>query len=272
MTMTTTAKNERAASNDIVLRATRPNAGIEAVYRKRVNALIEDMNKSLIYWLASAYRQNPPEMASDDSPATDMREAMRRMAKQWQTKFDAGADRLSKWFAQKNKDYSDAALKTILKDAGITVQFSMTAPMNDVFQAVISEQVGLIKSIASQHLTQVETLVMQSVQRGRDLGWLTDKLTKQYGITKRRAALIARDQNNKATAVLNNVRQRELGITEGIWRHSAAGKQPRPSHVHADGQKFDLSKGMYLDGKWVLPGEEINCRCTVQPIIKGFNA
>jgi SPP1 gp7 family putative phage head morphogenesis protein len=112
---------------------------------------------------------------------------------------------------------------------------------------------------------------MRSVARGRDLSYLTDELQKRYGITRRRAALIARDQNNKATSVMQAARQQSLGITQGIWKHSHAGKEPRPSHVKADGKVFELSKGMYLDGKWVMPGEEINCRCTWSPVIPGLS-
>ncbi|MCH5894342.1 phage head morphogenesis protein, partial [Salmonella enterica] len=85
--------------------------------------------------------------------------------------------------------------------------------MNTALQASITENVNLIRSIPQQHLTQVETLVMQSVSRGRDLKTLTDELEKRYGITRRRAALIARDQNNKATSVMQSARQRSVGIT-----------------------------------------------------------
>ncbi|ELV4297825.1 phage head morphogenesis protein, partial [Salmonella enterica] len=92
----------------------------------------------------------------------------------------------------------------------------------------------------------------------------------RYGITRRRAALIARDQNNKATSVMQSARQRSVGITEGIWRHSRAGKTWRPSHVKANGKRFDLRKGMFLDGKWVLPGEEINCKCGWEAVISGL--
>ena len=53
--------------------------------------------------------------------------------------------------------------------------------------------------------------------------------------------------------------------------HSHAGKEPRLSHVAANGKRFDVGKGISLDGKWVQPGEEINCRCTSRAVIKGFN-
>jgi SPP1 gp7 family putative phage head morphogenesis protein len=271
MSLTTMATNSLVSptGKPINLRPVRHNAGLEAAYRKRLTALVDEMNSSLLYWLGAAYKANAP-VALDESPAAAMRAAMRKMSRRWQRNFDKGADKLANWFAQKNKDYADVALKGILKDAGFTVEFRMTAPLNDAYQAVIGEQVGLIRSIASQHLTQVEGMVMRSVQQGRDLGTLSNQLQKQFGVTKRRAALIARDQNNKATATITKTRQLELGITQAKWRHSSAGKEPRPSHVHADGELYDIAKGMYLDGVWTWPGVEINCRCTSAPQILGF--
>ena len=67
-------------------------------------------------------------------------------------------------------------------------------------------------------------------------------------------------------------RQQEAGITKGIWQHSTAGKEPRPTHVKMNGKKFDISKGFYDkdEGEWVMPGQLINCRCTWRPVILGF--
>ncbi len=67
-------------------------------------------------------------------------------------------------------------------------------------------------------------------------------------------------------------RYQELGITEAIWCHSAAGKEPRPSHVKAGKEKlrFDVNKGALIDGEYILPGEKINCRCFAKPVIEGF--
>lgn len=259
----------------IELKPVHPNIGIEVAYRKKLHALVEDMNKSLIYWLGAEYKASGA-MTMDESPAAAMRAAMRKMARRWQRNFDRGADELAVWFAQKTKDYADVALKNILKDAGFAVEFKMTPTMQNAYESVIGEQVGLIRSIASQHLTRVETMVMQSVQVGRDLGTLTDNLQKEFGVTRRRAAFIALDQNNKASAILTNERQRGLGLKQARWRHSHAGKVPRPSHVAAGaanvgkGEIYDIDKGLYLDGVWTWPGREIGCRCSQRGIIPGF--
>ncbi len=174
---------------------------------------------------------------------------------------------LSKSFASSVESYADKRLHAALQGKGLTVKFVRSEETRDALQAVINENIGLIKSIPEQCLSEVQGLVMRSVARGRDLGTLTQELEKRFRVTRKRAALIARDQNNKATSVMAAARQQQLGITKGVWKHSHAGKVPRPSHVAADGQEFDLKVGLYLDGEWVLPGEAINCRCTWQPVL-----
>lgn len=252
------------------IRPTRPNAGVEAWYRRQLDNQVRKMQKSVVYWLSANYKASGAAVAMDASPAVFMRDAMRKLARRWTKSFDSIAQKLSERFAGDTLKNADVSLHNALDTAGFTVEFKMTAPMNNALQATITENVGLIRSIPEKYFTEVEGLVMRSVARGRDLSYLTDELEKRYGITRRRAARIARDQNDKATSVMQAARQQSLGITEGIWRHSHAGKKPRPSHVKADGQRFDLSKGLFLDGKWVMPGEEIECKCTWSPVIPGL--
>jgi SPP1 gp7 family putative phage head morphogenesis protein len=139
-----------------------------------------------------------------------------------------------------------------------------------VVQSAIAENVSLIKSIASEHLGKVEQLVMRSVADGRDVGALAKALQEQFGVTKRRAAFIARQQNASITSTFEKSRQMEIGITQATWRHSAGGKTPRPEHVHFDGKRYDVAKGAYLEGVWTWPGKEINCRCYSTPVIESI--
>lgn len=263
----------RKGRNDRALRPVHPNAGIQAAYRRRMDRLIDEMHRSIMFWVRAAYRANPPKMAQDRNPAQELRAAMRKLAEQWQRNFDDAAPKLAEYFAKAVRLRSDAALRKILRDGGISVKFKMTSTMRDVVDATITEQVNLIKSIPQRYLTQVEGMVMRSIQTGRDLGALSKELQTQLGVTRRRAALIARDQNNKASASMTRARQDAVGVTEGDWVHSNAGKHPRPTHVAMHGKRFNLRKGMYDSavGKWILPGELINCRCIWRPVIKGFS-
>ena len=254
----------------IVLAPVHPNAGLTAAYQRKLDSLIDRMNASLVYWLTAAYRANTPEMAADASPAATLRAAMSKLSNFWQKRFDDAAPELAKYFALHATQRADGALRDILKRAGFTVQFRLTREANDVYQATLAENVGLIKSIAAQHLTQVEGLVMRSVQQGRDLGFLSKELHERYGVTKRRAAFIARDQSNKATATITRVRQRQLGITEAVWMHSHGGRHPRQSHVAADGKRYEIDKGMLIDGEYIFPGTLPNCRCVSRSVIPGL--
>jgi SPP1 gp7 family putative phage head morphogenesis protein len=261
-------------SKSVTLPATHPSVGLEAEYRKALDAAIAEMHRSLVWFLRSAYKRQEPEvsnfLAQDASPARYLNAVMRRLARRWQRKFDKLAPELAAFFAQKAEQRSTTALQSAMRKAGWTVKFTMSPAANDALQAVIGENVGLIKSIAQEHLSEVQGSLMRSVSRGGDLGAMVKELEARYAITRRRASLIARDQNNKANAVITRVRQLEVGITEAIWMHSHAGKHPRPSHVAADGKRYDIAKGCLIDGEWILPGQLINCRCTCRPVLPGL--
>lgn len=256
---------------EVPLRPVHANQGIEAAYRKRLDKLVDEMQRSVVYWLTAAYRRNVPEIAQDESPAMALTKMMRRLAKQWQRRFEEAAQPVATEFAETSMSAADLSLRNALRQKGFSVQFQMTRAANDVFQATVQENVGLIKSIAAEHLQDVQGLVMRSVTQGRDLEGLVEDLQKRYGVTKRRAAFIARDQNNKATATITRVRQQGLGIKQAKWRHSRGGKHPRKSHQEADGKAYDVDKGMLIDGEYIRPGELPNCRCVAISIIPGFD-
>ncbi|MHB8283964.1 MAG: phage head morphogenesis protein, partial [Caulobacteraceae bacterium] len=193
--------------------------------------------------------------------------AMRKLGRRWQRRIDALAPKLAAHFASASQRLTDEQMKAELRKAGMTVRFKASAAQNDAYQAVIGEQVALITNLPEQYMAQVEGIVMRAVQTGGDRHAIAKSLEEQAGVTKRRAARIARDQTNKATAVFTRVRQEELGVTEAIWRHSGGGKTPRPSHVAFSGQRYNIREGAVLDGERVWPGTAINCRCVSQAIL-----
>lgn len=259
----------------VVLQPVRPNVAVQHEYQRRLDAMIDAMQRDITTRVMGQYADRPPVLAQDASPAAELVALMRKLTAEWQLKFDKLAPELAAWFAISASTRSQTQLKNILKRAGFTVEFKMTAAANDTFQATVAENVGLIKSIASEHLTDVQGLVMRSVTTGRDLGPLAKGLQEKYGVTKRRAALIARDQNNKATATITRVNQQEIGIKEAIWLHSAGGLQPRRTHLAAGQrkQRYTISEGWYDPdvGKHIWPGELINCRCVSKAIIPALD-
>ena len=256
----------------------RPNEGIEAEYRKKLTRLVDEMANSVVYWIRSAYRNNEPVMAQDVSPADFLKKVMKNLARRWLKRFDETAPELAAYFAQAVQTRSDASLKAILKRSGLSIEFKMTPAQRDILDATVNANVGLIKSIPQQYLAQVEGSVMRSVQAGRNLSTLSSELRTHHGVSRRKAALISRDQNNKATSAMNRARQVELGITEAIWLHSAGGNEPRPTHVAQSGKKYSVVDGWFDPsaangrGKRIFPGEEINCRCVSRSVLPDLTA
>lgn len=254
-------------------RAVHANRGVESRYRAALAKLIAEMHGSLSYWITAAYRKAPPrvlalaEMAQDAAPSAAMRKTLDELRRRWTERFDEYAPKLAELYMRDTFKASEGAFRAALKDAGWAIEFQMTPAMRDALQAKIAENVGLIRSIPEKYLGQVEGVVMRSYSQGRDLGALTKELTALYPEAAHRAVLIARDQCNKANSVVNRTRQLELNITKGIWQHSHGGKEPRQSHLAADGGEFDIATGKLIDGKYIMPGEEINCRCTWRPVL-----
>ena len=255
-----------------LLRPVRPNAGLESQYRKRLEGFVEKIHKSVVYFVSVGYRQHTPVLAQDASPADWLAKIVKALRHRWTKKIDEAAPKLAEYFAKSVEKRSTDALKKILKDSGIAVDFKLTAAMRDILDGTVNANVALIKSIPQQYFTQIEGIVARGVTTGNDLKQITDDLQQQFNVSRKRAAFIASDQCNKANSALTAERQRSIGVKSGVWRHSFGGRHPRKSHVEMDGKEFLLSEGLYdyQIKKNTMPGREINCRCFWSPLLPGL--
>ena len=260
--------------NDTTLPPIHPNAGLTVDYQRQLNRLVEAMNRSVTYWLKAAYKKQHARLpdaplAADASPAKELTDTMKRLKRHWLSVFDKAAPLLAKRFGERAARSVDRTFENQLKRHDFSIDFKLTDEARNALDATVGENVALIRSIPAEYLADVEGLVMRSIAVGGDMKTLSLELEKRYGVTRRRAALIARDQNAKATATMVRVRQQGLGITHAKWMHSHGGKEPRASHVAYDGKTFEIAHGAYIDGEWIYPGEKINCRCVSRSIIPG---
>src|ERR1700742_3212587 len=89
----------KSRSNDKILRPVRPNVGIEVAYRTKLDALVDEMQASVSYWLKAAYRNNEPLIAADELPVSALRAALRKLTRRWQKQFNDAAPKLADYFA-----------------------------------------------------------------------------------------------------------------------------------------------------------------------------
>lgn len=251
------------------LNAIQPNVGVEVAYRRALIKLLSEMQADLLIGLHPEI--NAETMAQDQSLPNFLQSFFKRWSTGWRRKIDALMPDMIEKFVKQSFGHTEQSLTRALKKAGFAINFTMTKAVEEKTQAAIGENVSLVGSWANGYFAGIEQDVWEAIRTGSDLKTLTDQLQHRYGMTKKQAEFTARDQNAKAKATIEKVRRLELGITQAVWQHSHAGKKPRPSHVKANGKTFDIEKGMYLDGKWVQPAEEFNCRCTSRAIIAGFN-
>lgn len=252
-----------------VARAVWPNAGLRQRYQKQMLAVIRRMAGSVEYWLEAQRKKDPPELAEDALPSVEMQRRYKELAARWQKHFDDMAPTVAEIFLKKQFQGTDSAMREALRTAGWTVKFTMTPGVRDAFEASLAENVGLIRSIAHRYLGEVEGIVMRNYASGRDVTQMAKEIRTRFHVAADRAVLIARDQSNKANAVVQRARQKELGITEAIWMHSHAGKEPRRTHVAMNGKRYPVDKGMW-DAEvqaFIYPGELINCRCVGRSVL-----
>lgn len=249
------------------------NEGVRQQYQQHLIHLLDLANLDLQTAMAGV--EFPKfGFAQDASPTQILAKVLKDWGKRTIDRFNKMSTGIAADFAEKNHRATEIAMQAAFKRSGWTVKFKPTKRSLAAYQAVIGENVGLIRSIGEKYHTDVQTQAWSAVRKGGDLRTLSIDLQKTYGVSSRRAALIARDQNAKAKAIIEATRDQELGITHGIWQHSHAGKEPRPVHVRwgLKQQVFELKEGLWDpdEEEQVWPGTLINCRCTWRPIIEGF--
>lgn len=141
----------------------------------------------------------------------------------------------------------------------------------------------LIKNMTVNEIERVSGIIQRGLQEGSSYGSITESIEKSFGITRRHAKLIARDQTTKLNGSLTKLRQQEVGITQYRWQTSGD-ERVRPDHRVLDGKicRWD-DPTVYLNektGKWekrskiggtnVHTSQDVNCRCVPIPMIEGI--
>lgn len=133
--------------------------------------------------------------------------------------------------------------------------------------AFVADNVALIKSLKADQLSRVEGIVLRGLRSGTRVETLRKEIQESFGISRRRAELIATDQVNKLNAELTRSRQQQVGITEYTWSTSRD-ERVRPGHRELQGTVQKWSKPPITNPKTggrAHPGGDPRCRCQAIP-------
>lgn len=212
-------------------------------------------------------------VAMDASFAAAAARLMRDLTARFTALFTGRAGGLAEALAKGVSDSSARQLGESLKkvSGGVTLKTDVVSgKVAEVTSAGVRENVSLIKSIPKDYFRKIESDVMRSIQTGKGMADLVPAIEAHGHSTRKRAELIARDQTSKATTAINQARMQGLGIKQFEWLHSGGGKEPRKKHQEMSGKIFDLNDPPVIDdrtGERGLPGQLINCRCRMAPVI-----
>jgi SPP1 gp7 family putative phage head morphogenesis protein len=255
-------------ANRIIL----PPEAIEADYRRLMDRRLRALQKRLVAAVKREMKKLPgiAERARGDGADEDaaaLVQAIRVSERQWQVDVpfaDAGSDVLdiatqvdtftTRRTAKAVERVPAISTEAILANAGeVTPALERWARVN----------VELIGNMEAAHYDDVAKLIAEAVESGQSTRDVTKVLTDRFGVSRRRAKFIARDQIGTLNAQVTQKRQEDLGITQFIWS-TVGDDRVREEHVVLDGRTFDWATGAGDQG---LPGTTPNCRCVSLPVI-----
>ena len=215
--------------------------------------------------------------AMDASLASQARILLNSLSRTFEAFFNLKATSLAKTMVEGATKTSASTVQESLKklSGGLTLKTSVVSSgQEEVSTALISENVNLIKSIPQEYLKDVTGSVMRSITTGRGIADLIPDLEKYEGITSRRAKNIALDQTRKAYNSINRQKLLNNNVKQFEWGHSGGSLHPRESHIKIAGKIFSFENieaeqaalGVPESDRG-LPGEPINCKCYMRPII-----
>ncbi|MHB1023827.1 MAG: hypothetical protein ACYC46_05690 [Acidobacteriaceae bacterium] len=161
-----------------------------------------------------------------------------------------------------------------------TIKFDPST-INKRVKSDLRRNIEVLPDLERRH---VEPFFETLLRAPRNLHLLSAELMKIDGMTQGRAVEIARSLSNKTMAIMNRERQASLGITHAIWMYpnapcmrepfsscpTTADVQQDSAHRTANGKRYEISKGLFVDGKWTWPGVEEGCKCAARAILPGL--
>lgn len=174
--------------------------------------------------------------------------------------------------------------KVIGRTLGINLldDYYSGAIYEELLKKWVSDNVDLIKTIPHTSLDKMKEIVYDNYMKGATTTDIVKAVQKQYGMDKRHARLIARDQVAKLNAAITQYQQRDVGVEQYKWLTSRDERVRKgdkmakgvidpmgDNHARLEGKIFRWDTPPLVDRKRrraCHPGEDYQCRCCAIPV------
>lgn len=185
---------------------------------------------------------------------------------------------ISKFLFKNIKSSKNTAKENIKELFGNALKINYDKSLDVNLKIAINENVNLIKNMSNNLLTQIKSVVYNSMTEGKGWADIQDNLFNQKDLTKKRVKKIARDQTAKANADINRLTQQSLGIEYFEW-DGARDERERAEHNKLNGKIYkwnDIESRLpIIDKKGTrgYPSQAVLCRCMAKAVIimSGYN-
>jgi SPP1 gp7 family putative phage head morphogenesis protein len=272
---------EDAATTGRALAAMRRQLGVpskvEATYRRRLVKRVERLHKQLTAALDAGLRrlgEGIDERAARtdaartavraDTAASELRGIVRAIKRRWNRSNAAGTDDVLDVGRAVERSATTSTVRAAERIGRVEIEVPGPRGTGDALAAWARQNVDLIKTIDRRHFDEVERAIVDALRQGRRTRDLRTEIAGRFGVSERRAQLIARDQLATLNTQITRARQEDLGIERFRWT-TAGDDRVREEHEAIDGEVFTWADGHPTEGR---PGEPVNCRCVALPVIR----
>lgn len=227
----------------------------------------------------SEYHRKDARFDASQELESKVHEELLQVAAELEQKLAAyGLDRLVEKIAKLTETHSLREWKRVCKDTlGIDLlsDYYNADFYEEAIRRWVSENVQMIKSIPNETLGEMREIILDGFKKGKTATDISKELQKSYGITKRKAQSLARDQIATLNAEISELQQRDAGCTKYKWSTSKD-RRVRDCHRELDGKIFswdnppemwyETKAGRVYTGRRCHPGQDFLCRCCAIPV------
>jgi len=277
--------NQPLAKGGILKPALSNASWLEKELRKLILPMIEETERELkaLFDSPAADVLEDGTVATQDESFTDKADSiMRKLSGKYESIFNVMGPTIASEFVYRGDKHAKATLKGSLSDISSSISINhekMTPALKNTLEASVQQTVGLIKRVPQDYLGQLQGDVMRAITTGSGLEDVQTALADRKVAVKNWVHNTSLDQTRKVYNTTTAKRAQAVGLQRFEWVHVGGSVHPREYHKRA-ASAGGLNGGIYsfddppiIDektGMRGLPGDAINCHCTMRPIVE-FN-